>query len=166
MSLDQPHTPDSWPISEPLLLTNKISKPIIYVLIHEHPLVCPACCHIPRVLTLQRKETAHVCRSKQVSPLLRKTIVLEESEVQLIVYMNRDLPMQSVWWLLAFSTCCGLSFTSTVLFTWFSLSYQIYKQVAMQDVSQNSLWWMYGTSRDFFLRHFNKSNGFYSLELK
>lgn len=50
VSLDQPHTPDSWPISEPLLLTNKISKPIIYVLIHECHLVCPPCCHIPRSL--------------------------------------------------------------------------------------------------------------------
>lgn len=35
VSLDESHTPDSWPISEPLLLTNKISKPISYVFIRE-----------------------------------------------------------------------------------------------------------------------------------
>lgn len=40
VSLDQSHTADSWPISEPLLLTNKISKPIIYVCICEWLLDC------------------------------------------------------------------------------------------------------------------------------
>lgn len=42
VSSDQPHTPDSWPISEPLLLTNKISKPIIYVSIHECHFALPS----------------------------------------------------------------------------------------------------------------------------
>lgn len=45
VSLDQPHTSDSWPISEPLLLTNKISKPIIYVWSHARHLLCPPSCH-------------------------------------------------------------------------------------------------------------------------
>lgn len=55
LSLDHPHTSDSWPLSEPLLLTNKISKPIIFVLIHERHVHCPPCCHIPRSLHSRKK---------------------------------------------------------------------------------------------------------------
>lgn len=55
VSLDQPRTSDSRPVSEPLLLTNKISKPVICVLIHECHLLCPPCCHVPRIPTSCKK---------------------------------------------------------------------------------------------------------------
>lgn len=55
VSLDQPRTSDSRPVSKTLLLTNKISKPVICVLIHECHLLCPLCCHIPRVPTSCKK---------------------------------------------------------------------------------------------------------------
>lgn len=51
VSLDQPDTSVSWPISEALSLTNVVSKPIIYVFIrewHSRARACPhthACTH-------------------------------------------------------------------------------------------------------------------------